>query len=195
MFVAEKELKRLMKEAYKASSLVIGSRDGLYYLQGNYWKFLCKKEFVTNAILAAMIELTGEIPAKGECYCAGPDGNQIQINPMAIDTNGLREEVAVTDYLLVGERGVVQRILQNESGRVYLINNKFTNMISGLHCDEDNGELPPRTPVVLNKCMAYWENNVMRFVAVLRKDERYKSVLEQMALIDLLEKDEVEARK
>lgn len=191
MFVAEKELKKLMKEAYKAESLVIGSRDGLYYLQGNYWKFLCKKEFVTNAILAATIELTGEIPGEGECYCAGPDGNQIQINSMRIDTSGLKEEVAVTDYLLVGEYSVTQRILQSESGRVYLINNKFTNMISGLHCDEDNGELPPGDQVILNECMARWENNVMRFVAVLRKDERYKSVLEQMEMIDLLKKDEV----
>lgn len=187
MFVAARELKKLMKEAYKGSNLIVGCRDGMYYLQGTYWKQLCKKAFVPKEILGAIIELTGEIPGDEECFCAGPDGNQVQINPMEIDVTGLREEVAVTEYVLLSKRGVPQRMLQSTEGEVYLINNKFVQMISMKHCDYENGETEPEEPVVNNKCTAYWKNNVMEFTAVLRQDERHGHILDQMRMIDLME--------
>lgn len=43
MFVNPKELKKLMQEAYKSSNLIVGNTGECYYLQGTYWKVLCKK--------------------------------------------------------------------------------------------------------------------------------------------------------
>lgn len=186
MFVATNELKKIMKEAYKGSNLIVGSRDGMYYLQGAYWKVLCKKAFVPKTVLGALIELTGEIPEDGECFCAGPEGNEKQENPMTIEMYGQRENVEVTDYL-VARGETLQRVLQTVGGKIYLINNKFTKMISTKHCDSENGETEPEAPEILNGYMGYWKNNVMEFTAVLRRDERHEYILEQLQMIDLME--------
>ena len=57
MFVNPKELKKLMKEAHRINHLIIGCRDDLYYIQGFYWKVLCKKKFVPKTIQGVMQRL------------------------------------------------------------------------------------------------------------------------------------------
>ncbi len=186
MFLNPKELKKLMKEAFKTSHLIVGNRADVYYLQGRYWKLVCKKSFITKTILAEIIELTGEIPKEGECFCAGEEGNQMQINPMKIDADKEKSRVDVTDFLLT-KRGVVQRILQSGGGRIFLVNNRFIGMTSGKHYDKENGETEPEGPYIFGDSEVYWKNNVMEFTAVLRVDEEHEQILKQMEMVDLTE--------
>lgn len=101
MFVNPKELKKLMQEAYKSNNLIVGNTGESYYLQGTYWKVLCKKGFITKTILAAIVELAGELPEEGECFCAGKDGNQMQVNPMKIEKDMDPTKVAVTNMVML----------------------------------------------------------------------------------------------
>ena len=185
MFVNPKELKKLMQEAYKSSNLIVGNTGESYYLQGTYWKVLCKKSFITKTILAAIIELAGELPEEGECFCAGKDGNQMQVNPMKIDTDVEKTKVDVTRFVLLEH--AASRMLQSDTGRIYLINNKFINMINGKHYDYENGETEPEGPYIFGSCQAYWKNNVMEFIAPLRGCEEYERILEKMEMVDLTE--------
>lgn len=185
MFLNPKELKKMMQEAFKASNLVVGNTGEAYYLQGTHWKVLCKKSFITKTILAAIIELAGEIPEEGECFCAGKDGNQMQVNPMKIDIEEENVKVDVTDFVLA-ENGAA-RILQSATGKIFLINNKYINMTRGKHYDKDNGEKEPEGPYIFGGCQAYWKNNVMEFITMLRGSEKHEHILEQMEMVDLME--------
>lgn len=188
MFLNPKELKRMMKEAFKASNLIVGNTGEAYYLQGTNWKVLCKKSFITKTILAEIIELAGEIPEEGECFCAGKDGNQMQVNPMKIDTDVEMTKVEVTNFVLA-ENGIA-RILQSTTGKILLINNKYINMTTGKHYDQENGETEPEGPYIFGGCQAYWKNNVMEFVTLLRGSEKHEHILEQIEMVDLTEMNE-----
>ena len=190
MFVNPKELKKLMKEAFKANYLIVGRREDVYYIQGVYWKVLCKKEFVPKEILGAVIELTGEIPGDGECYCAGKEGNQMELNPMEIVIPDQAEEVVITDFILKSKHGVLQRIIQFPgSMHVYLINNKFAEMVSEIYCDEKNGEFFTDDPVCSVDHGVFWENNVMKFQVLFREDLEHESTLMKMCIYPLWKKD------
>ena len=185
MFLNPKELKRMMKEAFKASNLIVGNTGEAYYLQGTNWKVLCKKSFITKTIIAEIIELAGEIPEEGECFCAGKDGNQMQVNPMKIDTDVEMMKLEVTNFVLT-ENGAA-RILQSATGKILLINNKYINMTTGKHYDQENGETEPEGPYIFGGCQAYWKNNVMEIVTLLRGSEKHEHILEQMEMLDLTE--------
>lgn len=124
MFVNPKILKRLMKEAFKANSLIIGRKEDNMFIQGQYWQFLCDRKFVNKTIYAEIIELAGEIPDEGECFCAGKGGNQA----------------------------------------------------FGPFCNLGHGVL--------------WKNNTGKFRVLFRQDDEHENLLEQLACVDLTEKNE-----
>ena len=186
MFVNPKELKKLMKEAFKAEFLIVGSRGNLYYIQGSYWKMLCEKRFVPKEILGLIVELTGEIPGDGECYCAGKSGNQMQLNPMEIEIPPEATEIEITDFVIIHRVGVAQRILQfPSSGNVYLINNKFAGMISARFIDAEHGELDPKCAMCSVDHGVFWENNVMKFTVCFREDDEHWRTLQQLKDVKL----------
>ncbi len=186
MFVNPKELKKLMKEAHRINNLIIGCRDNLYYIQGSFWKVLCKKKFVPKTILAEIIELAGEIPGEGECFCSGKDGNQMQFNTMEIEIPEEAEEIEVTDYLLQSKHGVMQRLLQFPGTRnVYLINDRIVQMTKGKHYDEDQGETQPEGPYCSVEHGVFWKNDVMKFSVCFRVDDEHFETLQQMKMIRL----------
>ena len=185
MFVNPKELKKLMQEAYKSNNLIVGNTGESYYLQGIYWKVLCKKGFITKTILAEIVELAGELPEEGECFCAGKDGNQMQVNPMKIEKDMDPTKVAVTNMVMLEHSAA--RLLQSNTGKIFLINNRLVNMVTGHHCDEANGETEPVGPYIVGTSQAYWKNNVMEFITVLRGTDSYERMLEQMEMVDMTE--------
>lgn len=186
MFVNTKELKKLMKEAFKAEFLIVGSREDMYYIQGSYWKMLCKKRFVPKEILGLIVELTGEIPGDGECYCAGKSGNQMQLNPMEIEIPPEATEIEITDFVVLHKLGVAQRILQfPSSGNVYLINNKFAGMISARFIDAEHGELDPECALCSVNHGVFWANNVMKFTVCFREDDEHWPALMQLKNVKL----------
>lgn len=109
----------------------------------------------------------------------------MQVNPMKIDTDVEKTKVDVTRFVLLEH--AASRMLQSATGRIYLINNKFINMINGKHYDYENGETEPEGPYIFGSCQAYWKNNVMEFIALLRGCEEYERILEKMEMVDLTE--------
>lgn len=77
MFTKPQAVKKLMKEAYNGAGLRLAATEERYYIAGNYWKMDVKKGFIAKPVLAAMVELAGEIPAPGERFRADKTGNHV----------------------------------------------------------------------------------------------------------------------
>ena len=65
MFVGLRDFKRLIKEAYTGAGLYVARRGSQLLFGGSYWAIATTKESLDKKALAAVIELTGEMPEDG----------------------------------------------------------------------------------------------------------------------------------
>lgn len=65
MFVRLRDFKRLIKEAYTGAGLYVARRGSQLLFGGSYWAIATTKESLDKKALAAVIELTGEMPEDG----------------------------------------------------------------------------------------------------------------------------------
>ena len=65
MFVRLRDFKRLIKEAYTGAGLYVARRGNRLLFGGSYWAIATIKESLDKKALAAVIELTGEMPEDG----------------------------------------------------------------------------------------------------------------------------------
>ena len=77
MFLNEKVLNNLMKQAYKSDGLVIAqNEDNWVYIAGRFWETEIKREYIPKQTLANIIALAGELPEPGERFRSDKQGNQ-----------------------------------------------------------------------------------------------------------------------
>lgn len=80
MFYRIPTIKKRIKEAYKAASLLVGlTQEGWLYVGGTAWLIVQDIKNTPKEFKAAIIELAGELPEPGEVYRAGKDGNQMEM--------------------------------------------------------------------------------------------------------------------
>lgn len=75
MFVRLRDFKRLIKEAYTGAGLYVARRGNQLLFGGSYWAIATMKESLDKKALAAVIELTGEMPEDGGGF-QGDEGSQ-----------------------------------------------------------------------------------------------------------------------
>lgn len=80
MFVRLRDFKRLIKEAYTGAGLYVARRGNQLLFSGSYWAIATMKESLDKKALAAVIELTGEMPEDGGAFRATKEANQYEIN-------------------------------------------------------------------------------------------------------------------
>ena len=68
MFVRLRDFKRLIKEAYTGAGLYVARRGNQLLFGGSYWAIATIKESLDKKALAAVIELTGEMPEDGGAF-------------------------------------------------------------------------------------------------------------------------------
>lgn len=66
MFIHLKDFKRLLKQAYTGVGLCVARRGDDVLLGGPGWVIATEKESMDKKQLAAVIELTGELPGKAK---------------------------------------------------------------------------------------------------------------------------------
>lgn len=166
MFLREKALRKLLKQAYKGG-LVVGNTGKTIYLSGWCWELEILREHLPKEILAQIIELTGELPEEGECFSATSEGNQME----ARDTEGMT--VAVQKYsvplrwtrlLFHSGKNAVMRIYQNQTtNKIVLIHENYLNMVSSQCIQEMKGETEAMGPLYAPGEGIFWKNNIMTF--------------------------------
>ena len=153
-----------MKEAYNGAGLRLAATEERYYIAGNYWEMDVKKGFIAKPVLAAMVELAGEIPAPGERFRADKTGNHVEEGQMEVAAADQETEIAVTGLVLYDVLGNPQRILQDEcKGRIVLVDKPF--YAPGKGC-----------------C---YSNNVMRLFFCVRMDMEHGQLIRSLESIDL----------
>lgn len=194
MFLRPTVLNRLMKEAYKTGLRVSRDKEDWVHLEGEYWQVDVKKKYIGKKAMGDLIALIGELPEKGTGFTATKEGNQMEIVPEAgiKDISDFSGTLEITDMLLVGDGGTLQRLLQDtETGMIYPVNNVFIDIVNNGEIKEDAGEY---AVYVLNyhpQRGILWQNNVCRLRAPFRRDKKNGSILETIAGADITRREEL----
>ena len=186
MFINEKVLNKLMKEAYKTGLVVAAREDGWLYIAGRYWEVEMKRRLIPKEILGNIISLIGELPDPGERYLATSEGNQLEIGkPMGITIEAYREgPLTITDTLQIGTCGTVQRFLQDPgTGAIYLVNQAYINLSKGT-IDEEIGEYEPSDPFYCSTGLL-WQTNICRMAATFRHDQKNTKIMNSLKGVDI----------
>ena len=156
MFIANSKFKALLKEAWKNGRLRIGlDENNMYYIDGMIWHMEVPKEYLSNAIKAQIVELTGELPQAGEAYTCSETEKQELMLDVLIEETWKTYEDAQTDYVeetRVSARtdGGVKKIFQRVGGGgAYMISEAFAKCIDTSSMDE--GETMKSPKIIQNQ--------------------------------------------
>ncbi|MBQ0113856.1 MAG: hypothetical protein KBT03_12060 [Bacteroidales bacterium] len=185
MFLNPNVLKKLMKAAYKEGMIVARDEDRIY-LAGSYWEAEIKKDFIPKETMGDIISLVGELPEDGKRFRASKEGNQYEVGmPIYIHADPEETELEISDLLLVGCGGVIQRLLQDmNTGKVYAVSNVYVHIVDNNWCDEARGEYTVERPFKAGFGII-WQNNVCKFHAYFREDKINETTMKNLQGIDI----------
>ena len=105
----------------------------------------------------------------------------------AINEEGFgTDTLTITDVLLIGTQGTVQRLLQDEqTGQIYPVNNVFVSIINNAMVEEDKGEYTVTEPLFNPLRGILWKNNVCKLRAHFRTDDKNIKVLKSLKGVDI----------
>ena len=182
MFVHLKDFKRLLKQAYTGVGLCVARRGDDVLFGGSDWVIVTEKESMDKKQLAAVIELTGELPGKGEAFKATKEENQYEIGEVRwgmIDrTENREEEEKLTVTPIVLERypnGKAMRVLQAADGRVEVLNDRFVKAIdsASMNLDHEHEVQGPFFNPKFPK-QVYWKSEATTLTAILYDQDELK---------------------
>lgn len=183
MFIHLRDFKRLLKQACTGVGLCVARRGDDVLLSGSDWVIATEKGSMDKKQLAAVIELTGELPGKGEAFKATKEGNQYEISEVhweMIDRTDVdrekEEKLTVTPIVL--ERypnGKAMRVLQAADGRVEVLNDRFVKAIDSTSMNLDY-EYEVQGPFVNPKFpkQVYWKSEATTLTAILYDQDELK---------------------
>lgn len=200
MFITQKVFKSLINEAYKGAGITVGRREERILLAGTYWGIEVTRQALPNKALAAIIELTGELPADGEMFKATKEGLQYQMPETYWDFTSYAREVekgkpyTVTNILLHKHPyGKMLRVLQaqDETSETKIISNMFINAVDRLEINEEC-ESYVNGPFAMNEYahMVFWESEACILTACLvnNKTEEETELLKLLERFDFAKK-------
>lgn len=193
MFLKTTGFKRLIKEAYKGAGLIIGSTETAIYLSSGWWVIWIRKGQIPKEKLAAIIELTGELPETGEAYRVTKDGQQYELAWTDLyDVMGnamnCEYEMEITRVIIEGKGDSDSRVLQHVgTGCIQLINERLIQMISNKEVDEKKGHTEVIGPVCGRLQGVFWYNNVMALHVMPRIDDAAMRLIKFLEGIDINE--------
>lgn len=187
MFFKQTVLKRMFKAAYKGAGLTVGhmaesaeASEG-YYISSGWWVMWFSADEMPKEAKAALIELSGDLPAVGEVFKAIKDmGNQYEIEqkeifnlPAAFKKCECRFRVTK----LLGQQGdKVIRFVQEDGAtrHVTAVSEIFIDLIDPKAIDYEGGEYEPIGPVTTcpTAPFMYWGNNTCYLMAGIRTPDQ-----------------------
>ena len=182
MFVKSAGFKKLIKEAYNHNGLRIGNDGQGIYICGGYWAIWVRKGHIPKKELAAIIELTGEMPDEGAGFKSGKGGNQYEMPENVFfevmkNAEACERYANVTTLSINTQMGAKQRVLQDpDTNRIYLINEKFIEMLDNTCISRSDGEIEAEGPLLGPLDGIFWKNNIMA-LHVMRQESREKELI------------------
>ncbi|MEG1742306.1 MAG: hypothetical protein RR237_05455 [Acetivibrio sp.] len=133
MFITIKAFRALIKGAYQGAGLTVGKRGDRLLFCGGYWGIELDRKVLPKKALAAVIELTGEMPKDGELFKITKEGGiqyEIPETYWMITQQATKAEVKynVTN-VLIEANGKMYRVLQTKGNETELIKESFIEAI------------------------------------------------------------------
>ena len=191
MFVRLRDFKRLIKEAYTGAGLYVVRRGNQLLFGGSYWEIATTKESLDKKALAAVIELTGEMPEDGGAFKATKEANQYEINEVhwnlidATEQYEDEEEKLTVTRLVLNKYpcGQTMRILQAEDKRVDVLGEGFIQAIDPASMNTEY-EWEIEGPFINRHFpkQVYWKSEATTLTAFLydRDDIKEKDLLDYL---------------
>lgn len=185
MFIKSAGFKKLIKEAYNDNALRIGDDGTGIYICGGYWAIWVRKGYIPKKELAAIIELTGEMPEEGKGFRSSKGGNQYEIlESVFFDVMGNAKNCEryanVTTLLINTQTRVLERVIQDPANnKVYVINEKFIEMLDNTCINYNVGEMEAEGPLLGPLEGVFWKNNTMA-LHVLCREEKQKELIQHL---------------
>lgn len=132
MFLNQKILSKLMKEACKGG-LTVARKEDWIHLAGRGWKTTIKESHMPNKTKGDIVALLGKLPTSGECYTVTTKEKEEFCWPQV---EGEMEKLHVTRVILDGLLSEMQRVLQFEDGKIVTVNNMFVDIVDNTSIDE-----------------------------------------------------------
>ena len=193
MFITTQGFKNLIKEMYKAKKLHIANDGEGYTISGWYWDIWIAHGWIPKKELAAIIELTGEMPAAGAAFTASKDGNQYELEFLGEkDTMQLAwhcdMELDITPIVLKYDTGQQARVLQRQdNGKIVLINERFMDMIDNAVVEYGKGESQAEGPFIHStKTGIFYRNDTMAMRIMPRIDDKNVRLLEYLEKFEII---------
>lgn len=160
--------KKLLKEAYKSSGLLVANKNGRIVLSGSWWVMTMAQEVFTKEGKAALVELTGQLPEAGECFRCTSAGNQIEIPPdyIDIDEAASGEAFKKTIMTMDGPLGGILRIYQRKND-IVCINEVVEQLLDSSAALKDESDCidGPYTRSSKSTGTLYWYTGECSFAA------------------------------
>lgn len=177
MFLKHQIFKSLINKAWKNESLTVVDMENRWYISGYAWAAIIDKQVMPNKTLAAIIELTGEMPRDGAGFTAGKNATcQYELKEAAVIDLYQKLDVALVEMkatpIIIQKEFKDCRLLQNTStGNIKLINSVFTDMVSAEEIDHEK-EASPDGPFCSEKepYLMLWTNGNCVFGAYTLSD-------------------------
>lgn len=169
MFIKTAGFKRMIKDAYSGGGLKVINNGDTYTIAGSYWVIEIYCDRLPKKEKAAIIELTGELPERGEGFEATKAGNQYEITENKLyqvmkDARETEKWLNKTLLFLLCGSGKVARVLQNPAnGKIILINQIITQSVSNDAVEAEIGETALEGPLLGPVGDVIWRNNWMAF--------------------------------
>lgn len=197
MFITSNGFKKLVNEAYKTGRLHVANDGEGYTISGEYWTIWIMYGWIPNKALAAIIELTGEMPGIGEGFVASKDGNQYEAafdGHSSVMEDALESDtpIRITPLTIRYQTGQQARILQEPVYKnIMLINDKFTDMISNREIEYGKGESAAEGPFVsANGPGIFYRSDTMAMRIYPRTDDVNINLLRYLEKFDIMKAGE-----
>lgn len=153
MFINQKALEKLLKEAYKENVLYIAKTNSdtneiIYVIAGTAWTIWVGEDWLTKEAKGAIIKLCDDLPETGEAYRIQWGERQQEFDDtyhnMLLDYRTTGLEVRKTRLCLTRNAN----ILQDPEGNIYLVASKILSLVDRYAIDEENNEQEPVGPFI-----------------------------------------------
>lgn len=187
--------KKLLKESYKGAGLLVANKKGRVIIAGSWWVMTMEERVFTNEGRAALVELTGQLPAPGECWRSTSGGNQMEMPPEYVDIDGAiyedvtsQEPYQKTIVTIDGLFGGMGRLYQK--GHAVICVNEVVEMLldpSAVKEGEDSEINGPYANVPVEHGLFYWYTDNCSFAATRLnfEKENYSELLEFMGQFEI----------
>ncbi len=167
MFTKSGELKKIMKASLKSCGLIVGNIQEHYLVCSDRWGLYVEQAFATNKFKAAIMELIGDLPERGECYRYTVETKkEIRIEPVTdwLDPYGEWKRAkgyAMHTPLILFAFPREYILCQMDDLSFLAVRRDLTSaVISASELDEKTEHMPGR-PSILGSSVLYYKNETM----------------------------------